>query len=102
MIGEVIQCQNKGCEVMFAKKTHNQRYHDDECCRLATNAKIMEKYYARRAQRMGLERHCDVCSTKLSRYNSETTCNPCKTKAIADRNNSVATMLAGVSNLAML
>lgn len=98
MIGEVIQCQNAGCEVYFAKKTHNQRYHDDECCRLATNAKIMEKYYARRAQRLGITRYCDKCEkTKLSRYNNNTTCNSCLLKSEVQRTNSVAAMLSTVS-----
>lgn len=97
MIGEVIQCQNAGCDIMFAKKTHNQRYHDDECCRLATNAKIMEKYYTRRAQRLGLARHCDVCGTKLSRYNSDKTCSPCTQEKEVEKNKSVADMLMSVS-----
>lgn len=97
MIGEVIQCQNAGCDISFAKKTHNQRYHDDECCRLATNAKIMEKYYARRAQRLGITRLCDKCETKLSRYNNSPTCNSCLLKSEVNRTNSVAAMLSTVS-----
>lgn len=98
MIGEAIQCQNAGCEVVFVKKTHNQRYHDDECCRLATNAKIMEKYYARRAQRLGITRFCDRCGvTKLSRYNNATTCNSCLLQSQVSRTNSVAAMLSVVS-----
>lgn len=92
MIGETIQCENTGCDIAFIKKTHNQRYHDDECCRLATNAKIMEKYYARRAQRLGLARYCS-CGTKLSRYNSDATCNACALKQDELRNQSVFSML---------
>lgn len=94
MIGEQIECENAGCEVTFTKKTHNQRYHDDECCRLATNAKIMQKYYAKRAQRLGLVRHCEACGSKLSRYNSDSTCNACTLKHIDERNNTVFDMVS--------
>lgn len=97
MIGEIITCQNKGCDVRFAKKTHNQRYHDDECCRLATNAKIMEKYHQRRRQKLGLARECAVCETKLSRYNSDTVCNSCSLKREIEKNESVFAMLTNVA-----
>lgn len=97
MIGETIKCENKGCEVEFVKKTHNQRYHDDECCRLATNAKIMEKYYARRAQKLGLARACTECGTKLSRYNPDTVCNSCSLNREIQKRDSVLEMLFSVS-----
>lgn len=97
MIGETITCENNGCDVVFAKKTHNQRYHDDECCRLATNAKIMQKYYQRRAQKLGLARNCASCSSKLSRYNSDTICNSCKLNREVERNQSVLSMLSNVA-----
>lgn len=97
MIGETITCENVGCEVVFSKKTHNQRYHDDECCRLATNAKIMEKYYQRRAQKLGLARECDSCGKSLSRYNSDKVCNSCSLKREVDRNQSVLSMLGTVA-----
>lgn len=96
MIGEVIVCENKGCEIKFSKKTHNQRYHDDECCRLATNAKIMEKYYQRRAQRLGIARFCTACDTKLSRYNSADKCNACTLENEVTRNQSVANALMAI------
>ena len=97
MIGETITCEHIGCNVVFPKKTHNQRYHDDECCRLATNQKIMEKYYQRRAQKLGHIRHCDTCSSKLSKYNSGLTCNSCLQHSETKRNNMVADMLANVA-----
>jgi len=96
MIGDIITCQRDGCDVVFAKKTHNQIYHEDECTRLATNAKIMDKYYQRRAQKLGHARFCNSCSAKLSKYNSESRCNSCLQQAEADRNSSVANMLANV------
>lgn len=97
MIGETITCENKGCDVVFTKKTHNQRYHDDECCRLATNSKIMEKYYQRRAQKLGLARSCKVCEKALSRYNPDSICNSCSLNRELERNQSVLSMLSGVA-----
>lgn len=90
-----VECDRPGCEVLFAKKTHNQRYHNDECCRLATNAKIMEKYYERRDQKMGKPRTCKTCKkTKLSRYNDSQVCAACSSKWNESINNSVMEMLA--------
>jgi hypothetical protein len=96
MIGETITCEYVGCNVVFTKKTHNQIYHDAECTRLATNAKIMEKYYQRRAQKLGFVRYCDKCSAKLSKYNTDSTCNSCLQQSETKRNNAVADMLANV------
>jgi hypothetical protein len=96
MIGETITCENKGCDVVFTKKTHNQRYHDAECTRLATNMKIMEKYQ-RRAQKLGIERECTSCNNPLSRYNSGTVCNSCSLKHEVERNQSVLSMLTNVA-----
>lgn len=90
-----VQCERRGCSEWFVKKTHNQRYHDNECCRLATNAKIMEKYYERRAQRLGHTRMCKSCNiTKLSRYNDDQVCAACKSQKRLETNNSVLDMLA--------
>lgn len=94
MIGEVIKCHNDGCEEVFTKKTHNQIYHDAECMRLATNAKIMNKYYAKRARVLGLARYCTQCDTKLSRYNSETICNSCSLTRETNKNQSVLNMIS--------
>lgn len=94
MIGEHVQCDREGCEEWFDKKTHNQRYHDDECCRLATNARIMRKYYARRDQRQGKARYCSDCKvTKLSRYNNNDICSACQMKNKEEINKSVSDML---------
>lgn len=97
MIGEVIRCENEGCEVDFAKRTHNQRYHDSECTRLATNKKIMVTYYDNQARLHGRTRYCATCqTTQLSRYNPETVCNSCSQKAEIERNESARNMLAAV------
>lgn len=69
-------CAWKECDIEFAPVTSNQIYHDEECQRLATNARIMERYYERKARRKGARRVCayDGCSTILSRYNDSRTC----------------------------
>lgn len=98
MIGEIIQCQRNDCEDMFTKKTHNQRYHNDECCRLATNFRIMEKYYDKRDQRSGRARYCKICgNTKLSRYNDSQICSSCDIETQGSINKSLAEMLSSVT-----
>jgi hypothetical protein len=96
MIGDVAQCARKGCDITYVKKTHNMKYHDAECCRVATNEKIMEKYYDRRARKLGIARHCTGCQGKLSMYNSETICNSCSKKQENNRNNAISEMMLSV------
>src|SRR5687767_14268831 len=87
---ETYVCDRDGCDVVFEKKTHNQRYHDNECCRLATNERIMMKYYQRQDQRKGRARFCQLCkTTKLSRYNDSLICSSCTSKKAVDANNEV-------------
>lgn len=64
------------CQKEFAFKTHNQKYCSNECCRIATNKRIMEKYYQKRARLRGEERLCK-CGSPLSRYNPEDICEMC-------------------------
>lgn len=91
---ETIMCAREGCDVVFEKKKHNQKYHDNECCRVATNSKIKENYHERRAQRLGKTRMCKSCKvTKLSRYNDAQTCAACQSQSLVDTNNSVIDML---------
>jgi len=73
-------CANKECSKEFEAKTHNQKYCSDECCRIATNRRIMEKYYEKKAIRNGIYRQCTKCSTKLSRYNQSSVCSTCEKK----------------------
>lgn len=91
-------CAREGCEEEFLPATHNQKYHDSECCRVATNQRIMQKYYAKRDQKAGKARYCTKCNhTRLSRYNDSQICGSCKVSSVAAANNAVATMLASVS-----
>lgn len=91
-------CAREDCEVEFTKKTHNQKYCTDECCRLATNSRIMVGYYKTRDRQRGVERWCEVCaSTKLSRYNASDVCAACTAKRISDANNAAVDMLRNAS-----
>lgn len=72
-------CAWPDCSKSFEKKTHNQKYDTDECCRVATNAQIMKRYYRNKARRNGKIRYCNnECGTKLSRYNEKDTCQSCQ------------------------
>ena len=70
-------CQNSDCKKEFVNKTHNQKYCSDECCRVATNKRIMEKYYEKKAIRNGSKRVCKKCYFQLSRYNESDLCSSC-------------------------
>lgn len=71
-------CANQECLKDFEPKTHNQKYCTDECCRIATNKRIMDKYYERKAIRSGAPRPCKKCKTQLSRYNKSNLCAVCE------------------------
>ncbi len=72
-------CAYGECGLKFEAKTHNQIYCSDDCCRKATNARLMEQYYERKARRQGHIRVCenDGCNTRLSRYNDGRECQKC-------------------------
>lgn len=92
---EKLVCANDGCENLFTKKTHNQLYCSDECCRIATNKKIMQKYYEKRDQRLGKPRFCKECkTTKLSRYNDNKLCSACQMRNEENIKNQVIEMLS--------
>lgn len=79
-------CAYAECDNLFEQKTHNQRYCSDECCRKATNARLMEQYYEKKARLKGHIRVCanPDCETVLSRYNDGKVCRKCE--AIAEQN----------------
>jgi hypothetical protein len=54
-------CSNDGCVNEFEPKTHNQKYCSDECCKIATNIKIKEKYYYKKARLAGEK---FICKTR--------------------------------------
>jgi len=93
----LITCARKDCSNEFEPATHNQKYCCAECCRVATNRRIMEKYYDKRDQRQGKARFCSSCGSKLSRYNDGKECSSCELSRTVSANRSVADMLSSVS-----
>lgn len=90
-------CANKECAKEFDPKTHNQKYCTDECCRIATNKRIMEKYYEKKAIRGGALRKCKKCKTKLSRYNESNICTTCNKKINISQKNKLLDMIDEIS-----
>lgn len=66
------------CETDFYPKSKNQKYCNPECCRKATNKKIMAKYYENKERLNGKKRICTSCNTVLSRYTSSEICLLCQ------------------------
>lgn len=74
-------CANPTCMRSFIPSRHNQKYCGKECCKIVTNAKIMEQYYEEKDRKAGKPRTCAICQTaRLSRYNSGNTCSACVAK----------------------
>ena len=92
-------CANKEClnGKEFTAKTHNQKYCSDECCRIATNRRIMEKYYEKKAIRLGAPRVCKKCKTKLSRYNQSDVCSTCEKKIVIESQNAIWKIINDIS-----
>jgi len=72
-------CFREECGKDFEPKTHNQKYCCDECCRTATNQKLKDAYYEKKARLQGKPRTCKTkdCSVILSRYNEGKICDRC-------------------------
>lgn len=66
------------CGTPFTFRTHNQKYCSKECCRIATNKKIMAKYYLKKQRLSGQIRLCEGCGNGLSRYNPDNLCTKCQ------------------------
>jgi uncharacterized UPF0160 family protein len=90
-------CANQDCGIEFEAKTHNQKYHSDECCRVATNKKIMEKYYEKKAIRSGSSRLCKNCNSQLSRYNDQKICSMCQKNSNTKNKSKIIEMLDDIS-----
>jgi hypothetical protein len=90
-------CANDECKIEFESKTHNQKYCCDECCRVSTNRRIMQKYYEKKAIRNGLARLCKKCKSQLSRYNESNLCSQCTKKINSENNYRLLGMIDEVS-----
>lgn len=66
------------CGKSFTASKSNQIYCQSECTRKASNKKIIERYHATKAIKSSNDRKCKECSSKLSKYNDDNICNPCK------------------------
>lgn len=92
-------CAYEGCEGVneFEPKTHNQKYCCDECCKIATNLKIKEKYYYKKARASGVEFKCSTkgCNQVLSRFTTDTVCEVCKSKERSKDRKVILDMLNG-------
>ena len=57
----------------------------------------MERYYERRAIKLGSVRHCKICKTQLSRYNYDDVCVTCDDKEVYDQRQELLDMINGHS-----
>lgn len=96
-IGNKFVCARVECSEVSYKVTHNQKYCSNECCRIETNRKIMEKYHERAAIRRGKKRECHMCGTSLSRYNDGKICGGCETRKRKENLGEAAMVIASVS-----
>lgn len=90
-------CSNTTCSKEFEAKTHNQKYCSDECCRIATNKRIMEKYYEKKAIRNGAVRNCKKCKAELSRYNQLDICMTCQKRIDQESKNIIWRIISDLS-----
>ena len=90
-------CSNKGCDNEFTAKTHNQKYCSDECFKIATNIKIKEKYYYKKARLSGQKFVCKSrgCKQVLNRFTTEEICEVCKSKEREQERQNLLDMLNG-------
>lgn len=90
-------CGNSSCKKEFDAKTHNQKYCGEECCRIATNRRIMEKYYEKKAIKNGAARPCKKCKLQLSRYNTTDFCSSCQKNIDANTRSKIVGMINDIS-----
>jgi hypothetical protein len=92
-------CAYDQCDNEFEAKTHNQKYCSDECCRIATNEKLKEAYYDKKARLAGKKRICKTkgCGSVLSRYQEDTICSICVAKQKAKEREELIAMVKRVS-----
>jgi len=93
-------CDLENCENEFEPKTHNQKYCSDQCCKIATNIKIKQKYHENKARRNGAIRICsnNGCNMELSRYNKTNKCYSCDSKKEFEDRNNILKLIGHVSS----
>lgn len=66
------------CDSPFESRVKYQVYCSPECRELATREKIAQRYaIEKRHRRMGQERRCKLCESRLSAYNDDPLCFSC-------------------------
>jgi hypothetical protein len=92
-------CAYEDCNNEFEAKTHNQKYCSDECCKIATNVKIKEKYQTIKDRKAGIKFKCKNrgCNQILNRYSNGDECEVCKAKRVASERKNILEMLNGSS-----
>lgn len=82
---EIRYCALPECGEPFEPKSYNAKYHHIDCQKIATNRRLMEKYYERKEKRAGKKRICRTpgCQTILSRYNDADICERCQAQQVA-------------------
>ena len=91
-------CAYEECNNKFEPKTHNQKYCSDECCRVATNKKLKDQYYERKARLAGVIFRCanKGCNNALSRYSNNKVCDMCTSKEKTQERTNIINMLKDV------
>ena len=76
-----VVCVREGCDNKFLKRVHNQIFCNPACCQIATNERILNRYYEKKKP-ISKNRVCKKrsCSTLLSVYNRESICETCSRK----------------------
>jgi rubrerythrin len=88
-------CADETCENVFSPNKHNQIYCSAECCRVATNRRLLDKYYEKKARLQGKVRTCKSCGQKLSRYNSQKVCSICQQAQDSEKKTNLKRLIEG-------
>lgn len=92
-------CARKGCKNKFEPRTHNQKYCCDDCCKIATNLNIKNKYQEKKNRLAGKKRFCKNkgCDNSLTKYNEGNICSTCISKQKKEERQEILRMLNGIN-----
>lgn len=80
------------CGESFTAHRANMVFCQQECCRLATNQKLIQKYHDNKLKKLNKSRQC-ACGAKLSIYNKEETCHACQLRSNEQQRNDLLSRL---------
>jgi|SRR5215203_963548 len=72
------------CTNSFEAKRVNMIYCSNECCRAATNAKLIARYHLNK-KLLTEDRFCIACGSRLSKYNKDLSCYSCQNKSASEK-----------------